>query len=132
MITPYIHFQGNCREALTAYQQLFGGTLEVMRYSETPDAPAAWAGSEHIIHGALRDTSVGNLMASDFAPGFEGDPQKAVSVSVELPRVEDAARIFDALLDGGAVIHPFGPSFFSAGFGMLRDRFGTHWIVSAA
>ncbi len=36
---PYLHFQGNCRAAMTAYQGIFGGTLEVMGYAEAPDAP---------------------------------------------------------------------------------------------
>jgi hypothetical protein len=42
-----------------------------------------------------------------------------------------AQRVFDLLADGGAVIMPFAPTFWSDGFGMLKDRFGTHWMVSA-
>jgi PhnB protein len=40
-------------------------------------------------------------------------------------------QLFDALSDGGAVIDSFKANFFSPGFGMVKDRFGTHWIVSA-
>ena len=73
----------------------------------------------------------GTLMASDFPPGVEGDPQKGVSIMQVAQDVETAKRWFDALCDGGALVHPFGPTFFSPGFGMVKDRFGTHWIISA-
>ena len=36
---PYIHFQGNCRAAMEAYRDLFGGTLQIMTYGQMPDAP---------------------------------------------------------------------------------------------
>ena len=49
-----------------------------------------------------------------------------------LPDVPAARRAFDRLAaDGGAVVIDLGPTFFSPGFGMARDRFGTHWIISA-
>ena len=32
----------------------------------------------------------------------------------------------------GDIVQPFQKTFFSPGFGMLRDRFGTHWKISVA
>ena len=127
---PYIHFQGNARAALEAYRDLFGGTLEIMPYGQMPDAPPDMRGSDLVMHATLR---VGdrNLMASDFPPGTEGDPQKAMSISHEAGSEAEARRIFAALAEGGAVIMEFQPTFWSDGFGMLKDRFGTHWMVSA-
>lgn len=46
------------------------------------------------------------------------------------PDIGTASGWFDRLAEGGAVIQPFGPTFFSPGFGMVKDRFGTHWIIS--
>lgn len=123
---PYIHFQGTCAEALAFYAEVFGAPpAKAMRYNEVP---GAGFDSTRIIHAQL-DIAGGTLMASDFPEGVEGDPQKAVTITATLPSVEDARARYDALLQGGDVIHAFGPSFFSEGFGMLRDRFGTHWIV---
>jgi PhnB protein len=47
------------------------------------------------------------------------------------PDVATAQGWFDGLGNGGAVIQPFQPTFFSPGFGMVKDKFGTHWIISA-
>lgn len=128
---PYIHFQGQCAEALTFYAQVFGGTdLQLMRYGEAPEAVAEWKASSRIMHGQV-SLFGGTLMASDYPPGTEGDPQKGFSVMQTAPDAARARRVFDRLAAGGAVINPFGPTFFSPGFGMVRDRFGTHWIISA-
>ena len=127
---PYIHFQGNARAALEAYRDLFGGTLEMLTYAQIPEAPAEMRGSDLILHATLR---VGgrSLMASDFPTGMAGDPQKAVSISHEAASEAEARRVFAALGEGGAVIMEFQPTFWSDGFGMVKDRFGTHWMISS-
>lgn len=127
---PYIHFQGNARAALTAYQALFGGRLDIMPYAAAPGADPDAPGGDRVMHGTLTLPDGRCLMASDFPPGFEGDPQKAVSISHGTDSVERARTVFDALAEGGAVVADFGPSFFSDAFGMVKDRFGTHWIIT--
>ena len=129
---PYIHFQqGRCREAMTFYAEVLGGTdLQMMAYGEAHGAPGEWSGSGHLMHAQMRIGN-GQLMASDFPPGMEGDSQQAMSVMQTFLGVEAAHVAFDRLMEGGDVIQPFGPTFWSPGFGMLRDRFGTHWILSA-
>lgn len=127
---PYIHFQGNCRAAMTAYQAIFGGRLDLMPYSAAPGAPAGAAEADRILHGTLTLPDGRCLMASDFPPGMAGDPQQAVSVSHGAPSVARAREVFDRLAEDGAVVADFGPTFFSDGFGMVKDRFGTHWIIT--
>lgn len=127
---PYIHFQGNCRQALTAYQQVFGGTLEIMEYSQAPDATEAMKASGLVMHATLH-LNGRMLLASDFPPGHAGDPQAAVTISHIASDDAEARRICVALAEGGTVIMDYQPTFWSDGFGMLRDRFGTHWMVSA-
>lgn len=128
---PYLHFQGQCAQALTFYADVFGGTgLQLMRYAEGPGAPEAWTSSDRVMHGQVT-IGDGTLMASDFPPGTEGDPQKGFSVMQTAPDATLARAVFDQLAEGGAIIDPFKPTFFSPGFGMVQDKFGTHWIISA-
>lgn len=127
---PYIHFRGTCREAMAAYRTIFGGTLNLMGYAEAPDATEEMKISDLVMHCTL--TAGGRmLMGSDFPPGFAGDPQQAVTISHIAPSDAEARRIFAALAEGGEVIMDYAPTFWSDGFGMLKDRFGTHWMVSA-
>jgi PhnB protein len=126
---PYIHFQGTCREAMAFYQNILGGTLEVMGYGEAPDATEAMRSSDLVMHATLH---LGGrmLLASDFPPGFVGAPQAAVTISHIAPTDAEARRIFAALSEGGVVMMEYQPTFWSDGFGMLKDRFGTAWMVS--
>lgn len=128
---PYIHFQGQCAEALAFYARVFGGAnLQTMRYADGPAAPPAWKDSNRIMHGQVT-IGDGTLMASDYPPGTTGDPQKGFSVMQTAPDVPTAKAIFDQLAEGGTIIDDVKPTFFSPGFGMVRDKFGTHWIISA-
>ena len=128
---PYIHFQGQCAEALTFYARVFNGSgLQTMRYADGPGAPDAWKASDRVMHGQVTLFD-GTLMASDFPPGIDGDPQKGFSVMQTAPDVAAGQAIFDQLADGGSVIDPYRATFFSPGFGMVQDKFGTHWIISA-
>lgn len=127
--TPYLHFDGTCAEAMKFYVDVFGGRdLVLMRFDEMPEgADGGMPRSDRIMH-AMFKTDDGMLYASDFPQG--GEPQKAVSVSVPIKGLDRAHAIFDRLAaDGGEAAMPFGKTFFSLGFGVVRDRFGTHWFI---
>jgi PhnB protein len=130
MPIPYLYFQGHCAEALAFYAEIFGADdLQLMRYSDAPDIDDTMRDPTRVIHGQV-SLSDGVLMASDYPPGMAGEPQAAVSLMQVAPTVDEARRIFTALAKGGAVIQDFGSTFFSRGFGMLKDRYGTHWMIS--
>jgi PhnB protein len=132
-IFPYLHFRGTCAEAMRYYAEVLGGTdLQMMSYG---DAPAAEGQppvqpSDLVLHAQMNAMGT-SLMASDFPPGMAGDPQQAVSVMLAPATVAEARRLNEAL-KGGGVIAESGPTCFSKGFGMAKDRKGTHWIIGAA
>ncbi|SFJ95216.1 VOC family protein [Celeribacter neptunius] len=131
MITPYLHFEGQCEAAMHYYQQVLGGDLDLMRYKQMPDAPEGYDTSEAVMHSALM-SPYGDLMASDYPPHMSALPQSSVSVSVEAKSVADGRRIFAALIEGGTIKMEYGATFFSPGFGMCTDQFGTSWIIMTA
>ncbi|HVE47129.1 MAG TPA: VOC family protein [Acidimicrobiales bacterium] len=127
---PYLFFGGNCREAFTRYQEIFGGELTVMALKDAPGADPP-AGKENlVIHAAL---TIGDdlLMASD-DPMSEDFSVQGMMVSYDASGVDDAKRVFEALAEGGTVTQKLEPTFFSPAFGMCADRFGTPWMVIAA
>ena len=125
---PYIHFGGTCAEAMAFYCKVFNGTdLQLMKYSDAPP-DAGGVASDRIMHAQFA-AGGGVMMASDFPPGMPGGMQQAVSVMIDPPTVVEGQGLFDALADGGTVIMAFTPTFWSPGFGMMENRFGTHWII---
>lgn len=127
---PYIHFTGTCREAMTAYQTIFGGTVHFTTYGEAPDATPEAKALNLVMHAQL-NAGGRMLLASDFPPGFPGEPQQAVSISHIASSTKEGKRIYDLLAQGGVEVMPYAQTFWSDGFGMVKDRFGTHWMVSA-
>jgi PhnB protein len=127
---PYLNFGGNCREAFTRYQEIFGGELVLLPMSEMPsDEPLPDDQKDLIMHAALMfDGQI--LMASDDPTGgFEG--VRGMYVNYTVGTVEEAERVFAALAEGGQVTMPIGETFWSPRFGMCTDRFGTPWMVNA-
>ena len=129
--SPYLAFAGNCREAFTRYQEIFGGELTIMNMSDVPDGEAPGGAPDMVIHAAL---TFGDdlLMASDDPTTDDFGPVRGMMVSYDAADVDDAKRVFDALSDGGDVTQPLEPTFFSQAFGMCTDRFGTPWMIMSA
>lgn len=137
-IQPYLFFEGRAEEAAEFYAQALGAQATMMlRFKDGPPASgsdngcAPPSGSENkIMHMSLQ---IGDavVMGSD---GMCKGPAEFKGVSLALSVVDDAdaERKFKALSDGGHVIAPMGPTFFSSRFGMVTDRFGVPWMVQVA
>lgn len=130
-LATYLMFDGNCREAFTFYQKVLGGKmLAMMDHKGTPaeeHVPPAWR--DKILHACL-DVGGSMLMASDAPPDRSDGPMRSVSVNVMVSTPEEAERVFAGLSEGGTVTMPIAETFWSPRFGMLKDRFGTSWMVN--
>lgn len=127
---PYLNFGGNCREAFTEYERIFGGELEIMTHGDSPiagEVPSEWHGS--VLHACLKigDTM---LMASDSPGSFEAPRGVWVSIHVETPA--EAERIYQSLSRGGTVVMPLEKTFWAERFAMFTDRFGIPWMINCA
>ena len=128
---PYLYFGDNCRAAFTRYQEIFGGELFIMTMGDAPgDEPVPPEMADVVIHAAL--TVNGELLMASEDPTTDSfGPVQGMMVSYNTADVDDARRVFAALAEGGTVNQEMTATFFSPGFGMCTDRFGTPWMVSA-
>ncbi len=134
-LSTYLTFDGQAREAFTFYQQVLGGTLEMMTFAQAPEAeqfPAEHR--ERIMHVCLTLDGY-RLMASDTIPGmdcgsgsYEGI--KGCSISLHPESVAEGERLFAGLSAGGQVVMPMEKTFWAERFGMFTDRFGVSWMVN--
>ena len=122
-LNTYLNFGGNCEQAFRFYEQHLDGKITMlMRRAEQPNQTDTWLGWENI--------GETELMGSDVAPE-RFQPMRSAYLSLTLNNAEDAERIYALLSDGGQVFMPMGETFFAIRFGMLRDRFGTSWMILA-
>src|ERR1700730_15088300 len=128
---PYLAFAGNCREAFTRYEEIFGGELVLFAMADMPpDAgpPPPGAKTDAIMHAALTSDEALLMGADDPSGSFDGKVD-GMCVNCSVTDAVDAKRIFDALSEEGEVQMPLGETFFAPAFGMCTDRFGVPWMV---
>jgi len=130
-IAPYLNFNGQCREAFAFYEKCLRGKILMMQtYGESPmkdHVAGDW--QDRIMHVRM-EVGAFALMGSD-APAELYQKTQGLSVSIGAVSYDEGARIFRELAEGGVVTMPFDKTFWSPGFGMVTDRFGTPWMVNA-
>lgn len=130
-INPHLHFNGNCEEAFNLYSEVLGGKIaSLFRFTGSPaEGQVPPEMGNKILHATM---TIGDqtLFGGDTPPGYYSTPQ-GFSVSISVADTSEGERIFNALSKGGTVKMPFAKTFWSPGFGMLTDRFGTPWMINS-
>jgi len=127
----YLAFDGNCADAMRFYEKVFGGTLGILTFGESPMAEKTPKDAlNRVMHARLALDGNGCLYAGDCPPGMPYQGIHGVSLTLNYDTAAQAERIFSALGAGGKVTMPFGPTFWAKAFGMVTDKFGCPWIVN--
>jgi len=144
--TTHLNFRGDARAALEFYQSVFGGHLVVTTYGDLgmpKDAP----GTDSVVFGQVSTADGFRVLAYDIPRQTGGSLDNAGSthrengvtitdqpffVSVEGGSLDEVRGYWDKLSAGASIVEPLAASAWSAGFGMLTDRFGVTWILGVA
>ncbi|HEY1609181.1 MAG TPA: VOC family protein [Paraburkholderia sp.] len=134
-VQPYLFFNGTCSDAIAYYREVLGAE-EVFRMHfrdappdpQRPPSPPELA--DKVMHATLR---VGEtlLLMSDGGCMTKTDKLTGFGLSLAGDDTPAAERYFNALAKDGNVTMPFQKTFWSPGFGMLTDRFGVPWMITA-
>ncbi|MBE2317497.1 VOC family protein [Solirubrobacter sp. CPCC 204708] len=139
--TTHLNFTGDARAALEFYASVFGGQPVIRTYGDfgmPEDAP----GAGNVVFGEVASDSGFRVMAYDI-PGRGGGARDNATrrengvtltdqpffVSVSGETLDEVQGHWDALSAGATIVEPLAASAWSAGFGMLTDRFGVTWIL---
>ncbi len=131
-VTPYLHFAGDCEEAINFYVSALSGSIESLnRYGGSPmEAQAGEAYKDKVMHATVVAGGV-KLMAADTIPGHDlASGHQRVALSLHSADAAEGAKAFEALGSGGAIDMPLQDVFWGGRFGMLTDRFGIRWMMS--
>lgn len=129
-LEPYIHFNGNCTEALAVYAKLFSGAVTTQMTFEQGPANSVLLDSEKswIMHANFKADGV-NFMASDCPSAYGPVAGNNMNLCITMTDEDEQTRVFEALSAGGVVKMPLMGTFWGARFGMLTDRFGVNWML---
>ncbi|MBZ9641589.1 VOC family protein [Streptomyces sp. PSKA30] len=127
-LNPYLSFDGDARQAMEFYKEVFGGTLAINTYGDfgQPDTPD----SDKIMHAMLETPSGFTLMGADAPPGTEHTPGNNFSVSLSGDDAAELRGYWEKLSADGSVSVPMEKQMWGDEFGMCTDRFGIPWMVN--
>ena len=100
----------------------------LMTHGENPgakDVPPHWKKAILYARMSLGETE---LMGSDVPPAHF-QPMRSAYLSLTVGSTGEAERIHALLSDGGQIFMPMQETFFAFRFSMLRDKFGTSWMI---
>ncbi|MGY1437017.1 VOC family protein [Streptomyces reniochalinae] len=144
--TPHLNFRGEAREALEFYRSVFGGEVTLATYGDLgmdKDLP----GADGVVFGQVETAEGFRVMAYDIPGPFSGPAGEPGStrrengttvttqpffVSVRGETFEEVEAYWEKLSAGSSIVEPLAASAWSAGFGMLTDRFGVTWTLDVA
>lgn len=129
-LNPYLNFRGQAREAITFYQSVFGGDLQVNTFAEL-GGEVAEDEQDLVMHSQLEAEDLW-LMAGDVTRSMDLQVGSNISISLSGDDDERLSRYFDELSAGGQVLEPLAQAPWGDKYGMLIDRFGIHWLVNIA
>ena len=127
LLHTYLNYGGNCEQAFRFYEQHLGGKITMlMRHGEQPtpsEAPPDWNGK--VLHARMNLGGT-ELLGADI-PGYQ--PMRSAYLALTVSSDDEAERVYALLSEGGQVFMPMQETFFAIHFAMLRDRFGTSWML---
>jgi PhnB protein len=122
----YVNYRGTCEDAFHFYERHLGGRISsLMRHGEqpNPNIPPDW--KDKVLHARMEIGGI-VLMGADI-PNAES--MRSAYLSLTLDSETEAERIYAALIDGGDVFMKMERTHFANRFAMLRDKFGTSWML---
>ena len=125
----YLNYGGNCEQAFRFYEQHLGGKIAMMmRHGEQPNAgnvPANWRNA--VLHARIEFGKT-VLMGADIPPD-RFQPMRSAYLTLTADSAEQAELLYALLTDGGQIFMKMEETFFASRFAMLRDKFGTSWML---
>jgi PhnB protein len=126
-LNPYIGFDGNARQAMEFYRDVFGGELALNTFGEM--GGAAPGDENKIMHAQLETPSGFTLMGSDAPAGMPRDEGSRIQISLSGNDAE-LRDYFQKLSQGGSVTMPLEKQVWGDEFGQVTDKFGIGWLVN--
>jgi PhnB protein len=125
----YLNYGGNCRQAFEFYEKHLGGKItQLATHGDQPEAgsvPSNW--KDAVLHARL-DIGGTTVLGADIPPD-RFQPMRSAYLTLMLDSVGEAERIYALLTEGGQIFMKMEETFFARRFAMLRDKFGTSWML---
>ena len=121
----YVNYKGTCEEAFRFYEQYLDGKINMITPHQQPPPyfPKEW--KNPILH-AIIEIGGTKLRGADIP---HAEPMRSAYLTLVLETAEEAKHIYSLLSSEGEVFMKMEKTPFANRFAMLRDKFGTSWML---
>lgn len=121
----YINYPGHCEKAFRFYEQHLNEKIVMMMpHEHAPQHfPKEW--ERPIMHAIIE---IGNTLVRG-ADVPNAEPMRSAYLTLRLDTAEEAERVYNLLAADGEIFMKMEKTFFANRFAMLRDKFGTSWML---
>jgi len=129
---PYISFNGNCEEAISFYQKVLGGDIQIMRFRELPKdegMPVSEKWKDKVMHSALTFEGGHCIYFSDTPENDNLVVGTNSTIHLNADSEKAVYEIVEGLSKGGKITVPADKMFWGSVYGNLTDKFGLNWGI---
>jgi PhnB protein len=133
-LLPYLAFPGNGAEVMAYYSDIFGGSLNVMKYGDMPMELPFTPKIGALAHAHLDSDGVqiagGDTMCDAHSGSLRSD---TYSFLLDIDSVDEATALIEKFTStGGQVAMPFDEAPWGGHYGQIGDKYGVLWAFSVA
>ena len=121
----YINYPGHCEKAFRFYEQHLGGKIDMITHHQKPppNFPKEW--KQPVLHALIEIG--GTIVRGADIP--DAQPMRSAYLTLKVDTPEKAEHIYNVLSTDGEIFMQMEKTFFANRFAMLRDKFGTSWMI---
>ncbi len=134
-IEIYLHFKGNCREAIEFYAKAFNSEFpNISTWGDAPPNQNAQFPDEvkKLVMNARMNINDSIVMFSDIpVPEMPYIIGSNINLVINNENIDELKSVFNALKEDGTVIMDLTETFWSNCYGMVTDKFGVTWHLNS-
>ena len=129
-ITPNLHYNGDCHEALQLYEKAFNGEITVLLFfkdADPSDFVTKGLTEQQLNYVYHSEMMIGGqrFMFSDSLKEF--NQGQSVSIVIIFDTSAEVRQAYEVMKEGAQILQPFVETTYSSGFVSLVDKFGIRW-----
>jgi PhnB protein len=129
-INPFLHFNGNCREAIEYYRDIFNGNVELLMTAKGKFA-TEFPSENSILHSVLTFYNGMIIMASDTRIGLESTIGNNNFIVINFESEEEIDRVYALFAkDAINIREKLNKVFWGAKYAEFIDKFGICWMFN--
>ncbi len=126
----FLNFDGNCREAVAFYAQVFKTPEpQFMTYGDAPGSSPNEQDADRILYACLPIFGC-NMMFSDCPSDMTFIRGNSIGLTLGAEDKQEITRLFHALKEGGQVHMDLTKTFYAELYGMVTDKYGILWHLT--